>query len=71
VIDLNFYPVFLDSTIGPMRKVYYEKHKAEIDSLIAFGKKDFEAGGIIEKSIQRNLKNYRRLFIPFLIILLI
>ena len=47
VIDLNFYPVFLDSTIRPKEKAYFQKHKAEKKELMASGKKDFEADSII------------------------
>jgi membrane dipeptidase len=47
VIDLNFYPAFLDSTVGGKEAVYYKKHRAEKKELIASGKKDFEADAII------------------------
>ncbi|HSV09447.1 MAG TPA: dipeptidase [Hanamia sp.] len=49
VIDLNFYPAFLDSTVAAKQKVYFQKHRAEIKELIASGKKDFEADDIIAK----------------------
>jgi membrane dipeptidase len=49
VVDLNFYPAFLDSTVAAKQKVYFQKHRAEIKELIASGKKDFEADDIIAK----------------------
>ena len=50
VIDLNFYPVFLDSTIGAKEEAYFAKHKAEKKQLMDQGKKDFEADAIIAKN---------------------
>jgi membrane dipeptidase len=49
VIDLNFYPAFLDSTVGRKEAAYFKKHRAEKKELIASGKKDFEADAIIAK----------------------
>src|SRR6185437_8381091 len=43
VIDLNFYPAFLDSTVEAKQITYHKKHRAERKELIASGKKDFEA----------------------------
>lgn len=56
VIDLNFYPAFLDSTVAPKEKIYYQKHKAEKDSLIISGKKDFEANDIIAKEYPKEFE---------------
>jgi membrane dipeptidase len=47
VIDLNFYPAFLDSTVGAKQTLFLKKHKEEKDSLIAAGKNSFEAEDII------------------------
>ncbi|HEY8657422.1 MAG TPA: dipeptidase [Hanamia sp.] len=47
VIDLNFYPAFLDSTVGAQQTLFLKKHKEEKDSLIAAGKNSFEAEDII------------------------
>lgn len=57
VIDLNFYSAFLDSTVGPKEKIFYHKHKAEKDSLMALGKKDFEAGDMIAKKYPEEIEN--------------
>ena len=43
VIQLNFYPRFLDSTVAPKQDAFLKKHKAEKDSIIASGKKEFFA----------------------------
>ena len=62
VIDLNFYPVFLDSTIGAKEKAYYQKHKAERQALIANGKKDFEANAIIAKEYPKEVEQLQAPF---------
>ena len=49
VIDVNFYPAFLDSSIGSKLSVYHKKHREEKKALIASGKKDYEADDIIAK----------------------
>jgi membrane dipeptidase len=49
VIDLNFYPAFLDSTVEAKQKAYYQKHRAEKKELMASGKTDFEADDMIAK----------------------
>ena len=43
VIQLNFYPRFLDSAVAPKEDTFLKKHKAERDSIIASGKKEFFA----------------------------
>jgi membrane dipeptidase len=43
VIQLNFYPRFLDSTVAPRQDAFIKKHKAEKDSIIASGRKEFFA----------------------------
>lgn len=62
VIDLNFYPVFLDSTIGTKEKSYYQKHKTERETLIANGKKDFEASAIIAKEYPQQVEELQAPF---------
>ena len=49
VIDLNFYPAFLDSTVSAKESAYYKRHRQEKKDLMAGGKKDFEADDIIAK----------------------
>lgn len=56
VIDLNFYPAFLDSTVAGKEKIYHQKHKAEKDSLIESGKKDFEADDIIANEYPKEIE---------------
>jgi membrane dipeptidase len=41
VIQLNFYPVFLDSTAGSKQRTFFRRHKSERDSLRASGMSDF------------------------------
>jgi len=62
VIQLNFYPAFLDSSIGTIQAAFYKKHRAEKDSLIASGKKDFEAADIILKKYDNEVEEMR---VPF------
>ena len=56
VIDLNFYPAFLDSTVEGKQSVYFKKHRAEKKALIASGKKDFEADDIIAKKYPKEIE---------------
>lgn len=56
VIQLNFYPAFLDSSIGRKLIIFYQNHKAEIKSLIATGKKDFEAQDIVAKKYKKEVE---------------
>lgn len=49
VIDLNFYPAFLDSTVSAKEVAYFKKHRPEKKQLMDAGKKDFEADEIIAK----------------------
>ncbi|TMI65195.1 MAG: membrane dipeptidase [Bacteroidetes bacterium] len=41
VIQLNFNPGFIDSTAGKMEELFFQKHAAEIDSLLKSGMKGF------------------------------
>jgi membrane dipeptidase len=41
VIQLNFNPGFIDSTAGKMEELFFQKHAAEIDSLVKNGMKGF------------------------------
>jgi membrane dipeptidase len=62
VIDLNFYPAFLDSTVAAKQKAYYQKHRAEKKELIASGKKDFEADDIIAKKYPQEIADMQAPF---------
>ena len=62
VIDLNFYPAFLDSTVGAKQKIYLSKHRAEKKALIASGKKDFEADDIIAKKYPKEIEDMQAPF---------
>lgn len=41
VIQVNFFSAFLDSTYKEKETAFYEKHKAECDSMIKAGREDF------------------------------
>jgi len=62
VIDLNFYPAFLDSTVKAKQVAYYKKHKEEKKELIASGKKDFEADDIIAKKYPQEIEDMQAPF---------
>lgn len=62
VIDLNFYPAFLDSTVSAKEVIYYKKHKEEKETLLASGKKDFEADDIIAKEYPEEIENMQAPF---------
>ena len=62
VIDLNFYPAFLDSTVGAKEAAYFKKHKSEKKELLASGKKDFEADDIIAKKYPEEFKELQSPF---------
>jgi membrane dipeptidase len=40
VIQLNFYPRYLDSTVAPKQEAFLKKHTGEKDSIIASGRKE-------------------------------
>ena len=62
VIDLNFYPAFLDSTVAAKQSVYFKKHRAEKKALIALGKNDFEADDIIAKKYPKEIEDMQAPF---------
>jgi membrane dipeptidase len=62
VIDLNFYPAFLDSTVEGKQSAYHKKHRAERKELIASGKKDFEADDIIAKEYPKEFDDLQAPF---------
>src|SRR6185437_6404036 len=62
VIDLNFYPAFLDSTVGAKQKAYYQKHRAEKKELMASGKTDFEADDMIAKKYPEEIADMQAPF---------
>lgn len=59
VIQLNFYPAFLDSTVGPKQIAFLKRHKAEKDSLIASGKQDFFAEDLIFNKYANEVEEMR------------
>jgi membrane dipeptidase len=65
VIDLNFYPAFLDSSIGPKLNAYYKKHTEEKKALIQSGKKDFEADDILAKKYPKEIEEME---VPFTVL---
>jgi membrane dipeptidase len=56
VIDLNFYPVFLDRSIGAKQKEFIRKHKEETKALIKSGIKDFIADDMIAKKYPKEVE---------------
>jgi membrane dipeptidase len=56
VIQLNFYPAFLDSSIGRKLVAFHRNHRSEIKSIIATGKKDFEAEAIVAKKYNKEVE---------------
>jgi len=62
VIDLNFYPAFLDSTVDAKQKIYIKKHSDEKTALIASGKKDFEADDIIAGKYPKEIEDMQAPF---------
>lgn len=62
VIDLNFYPAFLDSTVEAKQVAYHKKHRAEKKELIASGKKGFEADDIIAKKYPQEIEDMQAPF---------
>jgi membrane dipeptidase len=62
VIDLNFYPAFLDSTISRKEAAYLKKHREEKKALIDSGKKDFEADAIIAKEYPKEVEELQAPF---------
>jgi membrane dipeptidase len=56
VIDLNFYPAFLDSSVWSKQSAYHQNHREEKKALIASGKKDFEADAIIAKKYPKEVE---------------
>ncbi len=62
VIQLNFYPAFLDSSIGSKLMSFIKSHRPERDSLISTGKKNYEADDIIFKNYDNEVEELR---VPF------
>jgi membrane dipeptidase len=62
VIDLNFYPAFLDSTVAGKEKIFHKAHKAERDSILASGKKGYEADGILAKEYPKEIEDMQAPF---------
>ncbi len=62
VIQLNFYPAFLDSTVAPKQIAFLKRHQAEKDSLIASGKQDFFAEDFIFNKYANEVEEMRAPF---------
>ena len=63
VIQLNFYPRFLDSTVAPKQDAFLKNHKAEIDSIIALRQeRGFLQKIFIYEKYTKGSADYRRLF---------
>src|SRR6185312_16388076 len=62
VIDLNFYPAFLDSTVSGKEAAYFKRHKDEKKALMDSGKKDFEADEIIAKKYPKEAEELQAPF---------
>lgn len=62
VIDLNFFPAFLDSSVGSKLIAYRKRHREEKNALIQSGKKDFEADDIIAKKYSNEIEEME---VPF------
>ncbi|MEO5648778.1 MAG: dipeptidase [Ginsengibacter sp.] len=62
VIQLNFYPAFLDSTVSKKLNAFLREHKAENDSLIRSGLPDFVATDIIFKKYGNEVEEMRAPF---------
>lgn len=62
VIDLNFYPAFLDITVAAKQKAYFQKHRAEKKELMASGKTDFEADDMIAKKYPEEIADMQAPF---------
>lgn len=62
VIDLNFYPAFLDSTVAAKQNAYYKKHRDEKKELVASGKRGFEADEIIAKEYPKEVEDMQAPF---------
>lgn len=62
VIQLNFYPAFLDSTVGKKQSIYIKKHREEKKALINGGMKDYEANAFIAKKYENEVEEMRAPF---------
>ena len=62
VIQLNFYPRFLDSTVAPEQDAFFKKHKTEKDSIIASGKKEFFADDFLYDKYVNEVEEMRAPF---------
>jgi membrane dipeptidase len=59
VIQLNFNPGFIDSTAGKMEELFFQKHAAEIDSLVKSGMKGFYTEDYIVAKYAEEANNIR------------
>lgn len=62
VIDLNFYPVFLDSTAEEKLSLFRKSHKKEREALVKNGKSTTEASENIRKKYRREWEDIKAPF---------
>ena len=62
VIQLNFFPAFLDSTMGRKLSTYRKAHREEKKALIANGKKDYEADNYIDNKYKHEIEKMQAPF---------
>jgi len=59
VIQLNFNPGFIDSSFGKRELLFFQKHKAELDSLLKSGLDDFYAEDYLEHKYFEEIDSVR------------
>jgi membrane dipeptidase len=59
VIQINFNPGFIDSTVGPKEKAFMEKHAAEEDSLKRAGMAEFYRVGYLYAKYKSEVDGFR------------
>ena len=62
VIQLNFYPVFLDSTVGRKQHAFLKNHKVERDSLRQSGMKNFEVDNLFKVKYKEEMEDLQAPF---------
>lgn len=62
VIQLNFYPVFLDSSVGRKQHAFLKNHKAERDSLRQSGMKNFEVDNLFKVKYKEEMEDLQAPF---------
>lgn len=62
VIQLNFYPAFLDSTVEKKQTTYIRKHREEKNLLVKGGMKNYEADAFIAKKFKNEFEDLQAPF---------